>query len=163
AAVAVIVGVAAVVRVAGGAEAAAAGFLVAAHREQPVQHRHLRPHAVVRLAHHDAARPVEHLVAHHHVPPHRQAVHEAAGRVGAIPLAAAMCATAAGTASGSAFGCQAQLSTKRPPAAGTPSSSSVFQSPSAWQGWSTVDSRLISGTGQTAAMVWNAASARSAA
>ncbi len=79
-----------------------------------------------------------------------------------MPRSAAMCAAAAGTASGSARGWFAQDSTNLP-RRGTARSSSVFQSASAWQGWLTADSRLTSGLSQSAAIFRNIGSARSVA
>ena len=49
--------------------------------EQAMQHGHLRRHAVMGLAQHHAARTVENVVGDGDVTPHRQAVHEFAGRL----------------------------------------------------------------------------------
>ena len=61
-----------------------------------------------------------------------------------MPRCAAIVMAAAGTASGSARGWFTHDSTNLP-LLGTSSSSSVFQSASAWQGWFIADSMLISG------------------
>ena len=64
-----------------------------------------------------------------------------------MPRRAAASAADTGTAVGSAFGCQAQVSTKRLPCgSGRSFSRSVRASPSSWHGWRRADSRLITGT-----------------
>ena len=80
-----------------------------------------------------------------------------------MPSAAAASAALAGTAVGSAFGCQAQVSTKRLPSVSPSFSRSVIASASAWQGCRRALSRLMTGFSQYLAKLRTIASCRATA
>src|SRR6266480_1530955 len=142
----------------------------------PMEHGHLHRQAVVGLALHHAARGIEHLIGDGGIAPHRQAVHHAAlARRDAEPVIAH--APAGERAAQAGIGFRIAVAPGRAPllyihdlgagervrARGTARSSSVFQSASAWQGWLTADSRLMSGLSVRLAMALKVVSARSLA